>query len=288
MHLARAANGISPLRTFLESYVAHRAGIDHDLVIVLKGFGGTLGEDYAALLRPVRHTKRHIDDRGFDIDAYFGTARELDYESYCFLNSFSVIQADEWLGSLARAVNLPNVGVVGATGSWQSNWMTYEDPVLVAQARARVWWLRRTVLTMFPFLRTMKRRLYRRRLRRAFKPFPNHHIRTNAFMVRREVIESIRVPPMRQKFDAYVFESGRTGLTQQVLAMGRRALVVSQDGGTFEPDDWYLSNTFWRKNQPNLLVSDNQTRAYDASVGEPRRYYSWLAWGPQADPGPGT
>ena len=107
-------------------------------------------------------------------------------------------------------------------------------------------------------------------------------------MITSEIVASIKLRPTRSKFDAYVFESGRTGLTQQVLAMGRRVLVVARDGRTFEPDDWYLSETFWRKDQRNLIISDNQTRAYDASTGEPRRYYSWLAWGPYADPDPGN
>src|SRR5665213_1673531 len=38
VHLVRAANGIEPFRAFLESYVRHPAGLQHELVLLFKGF----------------------------------------------------------------------------------------------------------------------------------------------------------------------------------------------------------------------------------------------------------
>ena len=38
VHLARACNGIEPFRRFLDSYRDNPGGIDHDLLVVFKGF----------------------------------------------------------------------------------------------------------------------------------------------------------------------------------------------------------------------------------------------------------
>lgn len=95
----------------------------------------------------------------------------------------------------------------------------------------------------------------------------------------------LNVAPMRRKFDAYLFESGRHGLTRQILGMGKPVFVVGRDGNAYDMRDWHLSNTFWRGNQENLLVADNQTRKYEASDKQVRTLYSSFAWGPAADPG---
>jgi hypothetical protein len=48
-------------------------------------------------------------------------------------------------------------------------------------------------------------------------------------------------------------------------------------------EQWHLSDTFWRRNQENLLVADNQTRKYESSDSPSREIYSLLAWGHAAD-----
>jgi pyruvate/2-oxoacid:ferredoxin oxidoreductase beta subunit len=125
----------------------------------------------------------------------------------------------------------------------------------------------------------------RRMLRDAFGPFPNHHLRTNAFLVPSEIARRIQVAALRTKFDAYAFESGTRGLTPQILQMGKRVLVVGRDGKAYDMEQWHLSNTFWRRNQENLLVADNQTRKYESSDTASRAVYSLLAWGSAADHG---
>jgi hypothetical protein len=285
VHLVRAANGMAPLRTFLESYARHPAGVAHELLLLCKGFGRALPDDYEQLLKDVACVRRFIPDRGFDVDAYFSLARAHDAQAYCFLNSFSVILADGWLANLHHALERHNAGMVGATGSWQSVSANYSDtlpepPFLGAAVPA---W-KRMLMSWFPFLRPLRQKIWRLLMGGSFDAFPNYHLRTNALMLRRETALAVRVPPTRRKFDAYKFESGRRGLTRQILAIGKPVMVVGRDDRAYDRQDWPLSNTFWRRNQENLLVADNQTRAYDRADRNLRAAYSVIAWGPAADP----
>ena len=287
-HLARAANGVAPLRAFLESYRRYPAGIEHELLILFKGFAQPLAAEYEALLKDVNCTRRFIADRGFDIDAYFETARAHQAKYYCFMNSFSVILADGWLEKMHRVLTENDAGMVGATGSWQSFlYASFLDEVPLPPS-----WLasypgwKRMLLRSFPFLRPPWRSLRRWMLRGRFEPFPNYHLRTNAFLIGRELALRIQFNSMRKKFDAYEFESGSRGLTRQVLKLDKRVFVVGRDGKAYDMEHWHQSNTFWRRNQENLLVADNQTRMYDRSDAASRTVYSAYAWGPEADPRP--
>ena len=286
VHLARAANGIAPLQTFLESYRQHAAGMEHDLLVLLKGFPDPLPAEYERLLQGVAHLRHFIPDRGFDIDAYFNAVRTHEAKYYCFLNSFSVILADGWLAKLHGALVANDAGMVGATGSWQSVHSNFSESIPVPasfQAQYPLW--KRVLLRWAPFVRRVWPPIRRWLRRGVFAPFPNHHLRTNAFLLSRETALRVRVAPMPKKYDAYIFESGSQGLTRQVLAMGKPVLVVGRDGKAYGMNDWHLSNTFWRGNQENLLVADNQTRKYDASEADVRALFSAFAWGPAADPG---
>ncbi len=286
VHLVRAANGAAPLRAFLESYRRHAAGVEHDLLFLLKGFREPLPVEHERLMGGVAHRRHFMPDRGFDIDAYFDAVRTHEAQWYCFLNSFSVILADGWLAKLHGALIAHDAGMVGATGSWQSVFANFSERIAVPasfQTQYPAW--KRLLLRAAPFVRRIWPPIRRWLRRGVFDPFPNHHLRTNAFLLSREIALRVRVGPMRKKFDAYVFESGTRGLTRQVLAMGKPVLVVGRDGKAYAMSDWHLSNTFWRGNQENLLVADNQTRKYDGSGMEVRALYSAFAWGPAADPG---
>jgi hypothetical protein len=140
------------------------------------------------------------------------------------------------------------------------------------------------LVTWFPFLRPLRLWVLHSVHGYGFDDFPNYHLRTNAFMLLRETALAVQVPPMRRKIDTYRFESGRQGLTCQILRMGKPVMVVGRDDRAYDRQEWHLSNTFWRRNQENLLVADNQTRAYERADRNLRAAHSVIAWGPEADP----
>jgi hypothetical protein len=236
---------------------------------VLKGFSdGPLLAECRLRLECFPHRELLIPDEGFDIDAYAAASARLSYRYLVFLNSFSVLQDAEWLLKLYRHVTRDGVGVVGATGSWSKTWGDLATLNYCLQGKPlikRLYWYSR-----FPFSWALSRT--------QFAPYPNPHIRTNGFMLSRELFLRLRLRPNRSKMDVYRFESGHRGMTRQILGLGLRALVVGRDGRAYDQQDWPASNTFWRRNQENLLVADNQTRAYSEGDESARRRLAFFAW----------
>jgi hypothetical protein len=278
-HLVRRSNPISAFRAFLNSYALCPAGATHDLLIIFKGFARSAGlAPYEALLQGVRHRRTFVSDFGFDMRPYLKIGREQPYQFFLFLNSFSRLLVPGWLELLFRHAGNSRVGLVGATGSLQS--ILSDAPVLRAEARLRPSILSRASLIALRHAR------YIVSIRRKFPAFPNAHVRTNAFLVSREVLEKVRCPPLLTKWSAYRFESGVHGMTRQIEAAGLVPLLAGADGRAYEPKDWPEARTFWISEQENLLVSDNQTRAYTEGNVALRERLAFFAWRRRPDGSP--
>ncbi len=125
VHLVWAPLGPEPLRSFLRSYDAHSAGVAHELVIVLNGALGDADGDadggtdtgrrtrrssgaaltragLAAELAGIEHRLIVLDRPVPDLAAYGLAARALTHRRLCFLNSYSLILADDWLAIFLR------------------------------------------------------------------------------------------------------------------------------------------------------------------------------------------
>lgn len=282
VHLVRAQNGIETFKCFLKSYRQNDGGIEHDLIVVMKGFSEKYGKaEYMELLKDLKHITFEVPDIGYDITAYFAAFRHFakQYKYFCFLNSFSVIQVKDWLHKLHEYISQSNVGLVGATGSWQSHRpggkSLFGSLIMVGTTHyqlylEKVYW-KRMLLGIIGAWQHIPLLLN-------CKPYPNFHIRTNAFMISSDLMQRINYPMINSKSDALEFESGRNGLTMQVLLLNMKALVVAKDGIGYEMKSWNESKTFWQSEQENLLVADNQTRDYQFGNLERRGYLSCLAW----------
>jgi hypothetical protein len=136
-------------------------------------------------------------------------------------------------------------------------------------------------------LATVRRRLLSIPLRilglhdptRAFPAFPNPHLRTNGFLISRSAMLRLTGGNVWTKTAAFRFESGVHSMTNQLLKMGKRVLIVGRDGEAYEQQRWPQSRTFRIGDQENLLIADNQTDAYDASDASARKRLSAYAWG---------
>lgn len=282
VHLVRAQNGIEPFVRFLESYCQHDGGVDHDLLIVFKGFDSShLKEAYLKHLERINFRTFDVPDIGFDITAYFACAKRFnnEYRYFCFLNSYSLIQANGWLNKLYVQISRPKVGVVGATGSWQSHKAKRFIGISLAAKVVEHYRQNSGVAIWKRCILGIEAAYQFSRLLRESKHFPNYHLRTNAFMISSETMVKVECRELVTKFDAYRFESGNDGLTQQILNMGKEVLVVGKDGIGYVMTQWNKSNTFWQAAQENLLVADNQTRLYLHADAEMQSRLSNLAWG---------
>lgn len=261
VYLARHADGLEATRSFVRSYLAFDAGRPHELVVILKGF------DEAAVRTATVEVFDGIECRfvdvtegGYDLGAYFTVARSLPHSAYLFLNTFSRVLDTGWLAKYTAALSAPNVGLVGATASYESHWTAFQR----VYPRWRVWG------------ETARQRAF---YRRNFDAFPNPHIRTNAFMIGRETLNRLELPVPRDKMDAYRLESGKSGLTRQISGLGLEPVVVDRAGKSWKKDEWPVSKTFRSGEEENLLIADNQTDGFLTADPQRRGLLSTLAWG---------
>jgi hypothetical protein len=280
VHLVRTKNDMRHLREFTRSYRENHPEIAHDLIILLKGFqeGDELDETLS-ILEGIDCKTLKVPDEGYDIASYFLATMMLDHRFLCFLNSYSILQDPKWLEKLYEFVRRDGVGAVGATGSWQSNYSASSKWIVPGVNRH--------------FLKHLPRYIARRirafvQYRPDFAPFPNYHLRTNAFMVPRDVMVELADSPAQTKWDALRFESGKKGLTLRIFSMGLQVLVVGKDGKAYEPQRWDQSGTFWCGVQSNLLVADNRTIEYEHADLEKKWYLEEFAWGRRFTPAAGN
>jgi hypothetical protein len=301
VYLARAVNDPKLLHDFADCLRRLPAGTDYQLVLAMKGFSAHDAQRHLRELADLNPEGVMFADEGLDLGVYFSVASQLGRERYCFLNSYSRPLVEGWLGKLDAALELPGVGIAGATGSWASmpSWIAYSRGLpsayrglLPAPAVSREHFLaielerageeRRapadTLRVRMRTLRELPIQITR------FERFPAHHLRTNAFMIGGDLLRRLRVHTVRSKMDAYLLESGRDSLTRQVQRLGLRTVVVDRAGAAYDHGQWDRSRTFWQGDQEGLLVADNQTLAYRRGGAERRRLLSAYAWGANADP----
>jgi hypothetical protein len=261
--------GVEAFERFVLSYRSRPSALDHRLVFLFKGFGAEAQlQPFTDCLSGIAHERLMVPAAGLDIDTYLHAASRVAAQIYCFFNSRSVLLDDDWLAKLSQPVAQAPVGLSGATGSWQS--LSTDFGLLhrrhgeMAQPQT---WLQASFINRW-------RHVY------YYPPFPNFHLRTNAFAIRRDVLARVRHGPLRSRVDVSRFESGRSSLTRQVLAMGLQVIVAGRDGKVYQPDEWSGCGAYWQQGQENLLVADNQTERYAMAGEREREWLRRLAWGP--------
>ncbi len=120
MYLARKAEGLDAFRAFMQTYKKYRAGVQHDLVVIFKGYENKQDLEQAqAVFSPYPILSIELPDEGFDIGCYLEAAKQLSHKYICCFNTFAKILDDDWLQKLYANASLPNVGIVGGTGSYE-------------------------------------------------------------------------------------------------------------------------------------------------------------------------
>lgn len=306
IYLYRVDDGEAAARNFIDSYRAHTAGADHELHVIFKGFRDrrTL-ETAKSLFADLSFNSIEMEDGGYDIGSFFHAAKLVSNCRIIFFNAFTSLLADNWLRTFDRALSVREVGVVGATGSWQSLSSYYEVLMRLAfhELSRPLAHLASTLVggrrhietqsfTRDARLMRVKRTARIRGLHLLLRPdryflrlyqygrYPNPHLRTNAFMIERARFLALQTKTFERKADAYSFESGRRSMTKQIIAQGLRPVVIGCDGKVYEIDEWGASSTYWAGEQANLIVADNRTRQYQNGDSELRQRLHDYAWVP--------
>jgi hypothetical protein len=116
----------------------------------------------------------------------------------------------------------------------------------------------------------------------SFPSFPNIHLRSNAFLMRREHACRFLQNKIPDKMAAWLAESGTESVSRQLFKLGLTLTVVGKSGRAYGPRDWAKSGTFRQSEQENLLIHDNQTRAYENAHYGDKCFLTKNTWGEYA------
>jgi hypothetical protein len=272
LHLVWKPLGVEPFRDFIASYKEKPPGVEHRLVIAFNGFENEAeAHEYRDLLGSVAHDRTIVSPPTQDLPVYFKALETFDEKYFCFLNSYSVILDEGWLAKLHRHLTSSNeIGIVGASGSYESYYTNLElERGPFSTSRFRLRRLAHDLPLLYQDYRTYAN----------FPPFPNYHIRTNGFMIKRDVMLKLKYRRLQTKMDCFKFESGREGMTRQVMRMGLKPIVVGRDGRAYEKEQWCESGTFRINGQHNLLIADNHTRRYAEADEHTKLLIEQVTWG---------
>lgn len=116
--------------------------------------------------------------------------------------------------------------------------------------------------------------------------FPNYHIRTSAFMLKRQLFLDYAAT---QKFpvtkeDTYGFEHGENSLTNFILNKGYKAVVVDCDGKVFTPEKWDESKTFRDPNVSKSMLADRHVAYFETQESSRKELLSRVIWGRSLKP----
>lgn len=236
------------LQGFVDAYYDIDPGWSRHGVVIIDRIEAAANVINTALADLLPWRRVMVDAAGLDIGAYrdavqegvFGAVRVESDPILFFMNSYARPRKKDWLGNMVEALSVDKVALVGATGSWESP-STSDGAV-------------------------------------GFPSFPNPHIRTNAFGMRLSTFRRLQFGSVVSKASAHHLECGERSLTNQVLDMGLRAVVVDVNG--FEDVSTPASRVFrMPQQQDRLLVSDNRTEAYAMASPDLKARFEQRAWG---------
>jgi len=274
VHLVWIDYGIDLFKRFLESYRKNPAGYPHELVLLFNGVSDDkeIQPYLDHVLQAGIKFQSHVNyKRDQDLTAYFWVAKRIATPYILFLNSYAELLQADWLAKYMYQASNPEVGIIGASGSWLSYYRT------VLNKNSWHWEQNKSFAQNTKKYRTLLKAVFYWKW--LFPDFPNPHIRTNAFLISRDLMLQVETKSMESKFSAYLLESGNKSITRQILAKGKRVLVIDRQGAAFAPQDWDKAKVFWISSQENLLVSDNQTAIYDQLDSIGKKEFTFNAWG---------
>jgi hypothetical protein len=249
------------LKEFIKFYKKYKSGYDHELLICFKGFDPFYANKWKKKIS-IKFTffKDYEDKNDFDIGSFFRIANIYNNRLILFLNSYAYPNCHNWLKILID--NYENNSVVGAHGSYgsissQCLSFKYKD------------------LSIYQSIKYGLVHLFYCKL------FPNPHIRTSNFLIKAKDFLGLKVDKNKfvKKIFTNYFESGRFGMSTQLLKKGFKLLIVNSENKKFNIHDWIYSKTAFFKNQEKLVISDHRTREFDLLPNNMKSELTRINWG---------
>lgn len=264
------------------------------------------------------------DDIGYDIHVYRYICNIIDHEFVFLCNTFSVILSDNWLYKFYKSIKNDNVAIVGSTGSYESLYNSFKVISCIDYMAKKCFLGKELYDMFESQLSEKIKRRYKNFIKKniehikcilfkhnieymkkkfkedfslavnedgnffrdiaKFPRFPNPHIRSNAFIIRRDKFLSLEFDDTsKNKIDCCEFESGYSGMSRTFLKQGMKLLIIDNNGHEYEPQDWVSFGLFRNNYQENLIIGDNQTRQYNELSDKEKYKMRVMTYGNYAD-----
>jgi hypothetical protein len=301
----READGIEKLIEFLESLSHFKISTNTDVVIAVKESSETFFMEAKIIVRNAQKIIPSaklifIPPGGFDLGTHYQVALRSKSEVLILMTASSRANALGWDSILLKKFSDPTVGIVGSMYSKESIKSSYLEMLdimlkikfhirldktekLMAEIRGQNYNNSKYSIfhnsTVRPFLGILRKWvLYANRGKEPFSfigdfpDFPNPHLRTTGFAIRRELLLSVIDEIPQTKSDAFKYESGFQSITRRSLSLGWKVLVVDQQKKFREIDSEKISSTF-RVRKVDSIVTDHESRNfYELSA---RKRHAW-------------
>jgi hypothetical protein len=271
---------------FVTSYKKHPAGFEHKLIIIRKGFQDCEDEwqQWITQLEGIPFELRSYPDRHY----FFGYIRLVmeDYPDQYILSCASTteILVDNWLYLFMKHAKLNRIlSHCGCFQSLAGSEMSHSNKDRWENIISKIG-------RFVSFDYSIKQVLFNRRNVNKLKsyasdlyyPFPNPYLRTSVFMVPPRLLSAIYWPTVdsiQTKYDDYLFESSKYGLSAQALYRDYNLLVVGRDGEAYNIPEWKDSGTFRSKDQYNLVIGDHHTSDFYFASSSQKKMFEDLTYG---------
>ena len=269
-------NALEAVDIFFKRYSELDAACSHDLVVVFSGWTDASTEEFAKSIA-LKYTDRilSLPENGLDLGMYMSLSMRLPHQFMCCMSTNSRPRCEAWLMKMKAVMhNNAKIALVGPTGSFGTIAGFQIPRIKLSNAKEIVKAFLFPVRFIYDVLSYFANLFY-------FPGFPNPHIRTSTFLVKRSVFAKFASDAEfpQCKYDTFKLESGRKGLTRYILGNGYGVRVVGSDGVAYDMGEWGGSNTFRCPEPFNLLVDDRQTLAYENATEYDKRVLEIAAWG---------
>jgi len=243
-------------------------------------------------------------DIGFDIGSHYLVGERYPGHVLIFMSASSRFNHPNWLKYLTKPFCQDNVGAVGTMLSLESikdSYIELVDARLKAKFRFKMseintttclargiqipkkqinvgrvgdWISNRCLNVVCKVLKNRNPLKYASR----FPSFPNPHLRTTGFAVRADLMRIVVDKMPKEKYEAYLYESGYSSISRRVALVGFSVLHCDANGNYENYDEVSNPSTFRVKNFKSV-VNDREARNFKQLPKEVQLALSRLTFG---------
>lgn len=279
LYLIRLGDPLNRLQRFLDSLPKNEPR-DVKIYVLIKTCGDV--NFFNEVRRMVQKSKyslslTEINDEGFDLGAYFLFSKTIEEPLVLPMSSSSQFAQDIDFTKLILQFENPKIGLIGAMASRESarsclinarkEWV--EERFKITNFRP----IQRIIILISIFARKKARQIFR-----SFPEFPNTHIRTTGFVIRRHLLQEVieRVP--KDKFETLILESGKKSIYQKLLKRGFQSKLYI-NGRIIDPESRAAEDTFRSPNSEPPFVFDHWWDHFHKTPLEVKSSLIEVTWG---------